>query len=309
MPVAPDRQALDVDGHRLVLTHLDKVLFPQTGTTKAAVLHYFVRVAPEMLDHCAGRPASFVRAPEGPDGQSWYAKNPPPGLPDWVTVTQVASREGPAPYVVIDSTASLLAMVNLGAYEIHVPQWTAANGPDAHDRMVFDLDPGEGVDLVLCCRIALGVRRLLAEDGLEAYPVVSGAKGLHLYVPLRPTAERRVSDYAKALAVRMQREHPDLVTAVMARAARPGKVFIDWSQNASAKTTAAPYTLRVRPRPAVAAPVTWDEVTASEHPDDLRFTPDQVADRVAERGDVLADLADPAGAHELPDRVRNRRRG
>ncbi|MCQ4040682.1 non-homologous end-joining DNA ligase [Streptantibioticus rubrisoli] len=309
MPVAPDRQALDVDGHRLILTHLNKVLFPRTGTTKAAVLHYFVQVAPEMLDHCAGRPASFVRAPDGPDGQTWYAKNPPPGLPDWVTVTQVASREGSAPYVVIDSTASLLAMVNLGAYEIHVPQWTAAGGPNAHDRLVFDLDPGEGVDLVLCCRIAGDLRQLLAEDGLRAHPVVSGSKGLHLYVPLRPAAERRASDYAKALAVRMQRERPDLVTAVMARAARPGKVFIDWSQNASAKTTAAPYTLRVRPRPAVTAPVTWDEVTACEHPDDLRFTPEQVAERVTEQGDVLADLADPAAAADLPDPVRDRRRG
>ncbi|MGW7003497.1 non-homologous end-joining DNA ligase [Streptomyces sp. NPDC054933] len=300
MPVAPDRQVLDVDGHRLVLTHLDKVLFPETGTTKAAVLHYFVRVAPEMLDHCAGRAASFVRAPDGPDGQIWYAKNPPPGLPDWVTVTRVASREGPARYVVIDSAAALLAMVNLGAYEIHVPQWTTANGPDAHDRLVFDLDPGEGADLVLCCRIAQGLRQLLADDGLDAYPVVSGSKGLHLYVPLRPAPEKRVSGYAKALAVRMQREHPDLVTAVMARAVRAGKVFIDWSQNASAKTTAAPYTLRVKRRPAVTAPVTWDEVIACEHQDDLAFTPDQVAERVAERGDALAGLADQDNRGELP---------
>ncbi|GAA1909788.1 non-homologous end-joining DNA ligase [Streptantibioticus ferralitis] len=299
MPVAPDRQVLDVDGHRLVLTHLDKVLFPDTGTTKAAVLHYFVRVAPEMLDHCAGRAASFVRAPDGPDGQIWYAKNPPPGLPDWVTTTRVASREGPARYVVIDSAAALLAMVNLGAYEIHVPQWTTANGPDAHDRLVFDLDPGEGADLVLCCRIAQGLRQLLADDGLEAYPVFSGSKGLHLYVPLRPAPEKQASGYARALAVRMQREHPDLVTAVMTRAVRAGKVFIDWSQNASAKTTAAPYTLRVKRRPAVTAPVTWDEVIACEHRDDLAFTPDQVAERVAERGDPLAGLADPANAAEL----------
>jgi bifunctional non-homologous end joining protein LigD len=132
-----DRQTVEFEGHRLVLTHLDKVLYPATGTTKAAALHYYARVAPVMVPYCAGRPASFVRAPEGPDGQRWYAKNPPPGLPEWVPVARVPSSQGTAPYVVVDSAGALLAMANLGAWEIHVPQWTVAAGPDAHDRLVL----------------------------------------------------------------------------------------------------------------------------------------------------------------------------
>ena len=294
MPARSDRQTVEFEGNRLVLTHLDKVLFPATGLTKAAALHYYTRIAAVMLPYSTGRPASFVRAPEGPGGQRWYAKNPPPGLPGWVTVKKVPSKEGPAPHVVVDSAGALLAMANLGAWEIHVPQWTVDGGQEAHDRLVLDLDPGAGADLVACCRIARRLRELLADDGLTACPVVSGVKGLHLYAAVVPAGQDRVRGYAKALAGRLEREDPRRVTAVMAKAARTGKVLIDWSQNASAKTTAAPYTLRLTDVPSIAAPVTWDEVTACERPADLWFAPEEVLDRVRRHGDLLTGLGEPS---------------
>ncbi|MDG4533098.1 non-homologous end-joining DNA ligase [Streptomyces sp. AV19] len=284
---------MDIEGHRLSLSHLDRVLFPGSGHTKAQVLHYYAQIAPVMLPHVAGRPASFVRAPEGPAGESWIAKNPPAGAPDWVPVVPVEHRDGATEQVVIDSTAALIAMVNLGAYEVHVPQWPAAAGRDAHDRLVLDLDPGPGTDLVVCCRVAERLRQLLDEDGLTACPVLSGSKGLHLYAPIRPASGRAVSAYAKGLAERLTGEHPGLVVASMAKLERRGRVLIDWSQNASAKTTAAPYTVRLRERaqgPGVAAPVTWDEVAACRSPGDLVFTPEAVVERAADRGDLLGAL-------------------
>lgn len=301
MPAAPDRQAVEVDGRRLVLSNLDRVMFPATGHTKAELVHYYAQVAPVILPHTADRAASFVRAPDGPDGQIWFAKRPPPGLPDWVSVTEIASRrKGSARHVVVDSAGALVAMANLGAWEVHVPQWTTSGGPDAHDRLVLDLDPGEGVDLVMCCRIAQRLRQMLDDDGLTAHPVTSGSKGLHLYVPLEPVPERTAAGYAKEVGVRLQAEHPGLALVSMARAERAGKVFVDWSQNASAKTTAAPYTLRVRQRPGVATPVTWDEVAACREPADLAFTPEEVMDRVQRHGDLFAPVAEPTGRGRLP---------
>ncbi|MGW1071692.1 non-homologous end-joining DNA ligase [Streptomyces sp. NPDC002537] len=300
MPASSERQVVEIEGHRLGLSHLDRVLFPASGHTKAQVLRYYAQVAAVMVPHTAGRPASFVRAPEGLEGQSWIAKNPPGGAPGWVRVVPVEHREGVTEQVVVDSAAALIAMVNLGAYEIHVPQWTAAAGPDAHDRLVLDLDPGPGTDLVVCCRVAQRLRQLLDADGLTAHAVVSGSKGLHLYAPLHPASGRAVSGYAKELAARMMGEHPGLVVVSMARIERRGKVLVDWSQNASAKTTAAPYTVRLRERPGVAAPVTWDEVASCRDPGELAFTPEQVLDRVADYGDLLAPLTGDATRAALP---------
>ncbi|GHC47555.1 non-homologous end-joining DNA ligase [Streptomyces cinnamoneus] len=301
MSASPERQVVEFEGHRLSLSHLDRLLFPASGHTKAQVLRYYAGIAPALLPHAVGRAASFVRAPEGPGGESWVAKTPPNGSPAWVPRVPVRHKDGVTEQVMIDSTAALIAMVNLGAYELHVPQWTAAAGPDAHDRLVLDLDPGAGVDLVVCCRVAERLRQLLADDGLTAFPVVSGAKGLHLYAPIAPASGRAAGRYAKQLAGRMMNEHPGLVVVSMVRAERTGKVLIDWSQNASAKTTAAPYTVRLLPgRPGVAAPVTWEEVAGCREPGDLAFTPEAVLDRFAADGDLLAGLAGDVARVPLP---------
>lgn len=290
----PERTTTTVGGRRLVLSHLEKVLWPATGTTKAEALHYYAEVAPAMLPHLRGRPASFLRFPDGVEAERFYIKNLPPGLPGWVPTVEVAGAEGPRLHVAVDDLPSLMAMANLGALEIHVPQWTRA-GADVHDRLVVDLDPGPGAGIVECCRVALLVREALAEDGLESWAKTSGAKGLHLYTRLPGRTGREASGYAKAVARRLEDGHPRLVVHRMAKALRPGRVFVDWSQNATAKTTAAPYTLRARERPTVSTPLAWGEIESCRDPRDLEFTPGQVLARVREHGDLMS------GLHEPPD--------
>jgi bifunctional non-homologous end joining protein LigD len=294
----PERTPTTVEGRSLVLSHLDKVLWPATGMTKAEALHYYAQVAPAMLPHLRGRAATFVRFPDGVEAERFYTKNPPPGTPDWVATVAVDGRDGRRTHVVVNDLASLMALANLAALEMHVPQWRDGR-PEVHDRLVVDLDPGPGAGLVECCHVACLVRDAMAEDGLKVWAKTSGAKGLHLYVPLTAAPAERVTGYARDLARRLEEAHPALVVHRMAKALRPGKVFVDWSQNASAKTTAAPYTLRARPVPAVSTPVGWEEIEACTTARDLAFTPDEVVDRVTATGDLMEGLADPARAFAL----------
>jgi bifunctional non-homologous end joining protein LigD len=195
-------------------------------------------------------------------------------------------------YVVVDRLATLVWLANLAALELHVPQWRVGprGGIRTPDLLVIDLDPGAPADLTTCCEVALLLRGLLADDGLQAWPKTSGSKGMQLYVPIVETPGEATSAYAKRLAERLARDHPTRVTATMTRAARPGKVFLDWSQNNPAKTTVAPYSLRGVDEPTVSTPVTWDEVESCRHPSDLRFGPDEVLDRVEGLGDLFAPL-------------------
>jgi bifunctional non-homologous end joining protein LigD len=291
----------EVEGRRLALSNLDKVLYPATGTTKGEVLHYYAAtVAGPLLTHLDNRPVSFLRYPDGPDGQRFFTKNPPPGTPSWVRTTPVPHHDDQqARQVVVEDLASLMWAANL-VVEFHTPQWRA-DAPEMADRLVLDLDPGAPATVVECCAVALWLRERLAADGLCAYGKTSGSKGLHLLVPLEPTPADRVSAYAKGLAVQAERELGDLVVHRMKRALRPGKVFVDFSQNAAAKTTAAPYTLRARPEPTVSAPVTWAEIQKCRTPGELVFLADGMGARLERYGDLLGPLADPDGAGRLPD--------
>ncbi|MFB7665494.1 non-homologous end-joining DNA ligase [Kitasatospora sp. NPDC056138] len=297
MAAAPDPTATvtEIEGRRLRLTHLDRVYYPGTGWTKAAALQYYLRIAPLLLPHLAGRPASFLRLPEGVTGEGFWAKRVPPGAPDWLTTLDVEHREETLRHVVVADLPTLLWVANLGALEIHVPQWR--HTPAEHDRLIVDLDPGPGTTIVDCCAVALLARRELAADGLRAWPKTSGGKGLHLLVPLRPVPERAAADYARRLAARLRAHRPDLVVDRMDRSLRTGRVFVDWSQNSSAKTTAAPYSLRAGPRPAVSAPLTWTAVRNCRRPEDLWLTPEQV---LARSRDPMSGLPTPAEAGELP---------
>ncbi|MFF9014791.1 non-homologous end-joining DNA ligase [Streptomyces sp. NPDC014870] len=289
----------EVEGRRLPLSNLDKVLHPATGTTKGELLHYYATVGAAILPHLRDRPVSFLRYPDGPEGQLFFTKNPPPGTPAWVKTTPVPRSDEPrARQVVIQDLASLMWAANL-VVEFHTPQWRAES-PAVADRLVLDLDPGPPATVVECCRVALWLRERLAADGLEAFAKTSGAKGLHLLVPLEPTPSETVSAYAKELAVRAEADHPALVVHRMAKALRPGKVFVDFSQNAAAKTTATPYTLRARPLPAVSAPVTWEEVEACDAPERLVLLMDDIAPRLERYGELLGPLLDPARAGALP---------
>ncbi|MFD3697729.1 non-homologous end-joining DNA ligase [Streptomyces sp. NPDC058646] len=288
-----------VEGRRIALSNLDKVLYPETGFTKGEVLHYYATVADALLAHVHDRPVSFLRYPDGPEGQLFFTKNPPPGTPDWVKTAPVPRSEDPsAEQVVIADMATLMWAANL-VVEFHTPQWPAGS-PAVADRLVVDLDPGPPATVVECCAAALWLRERLAADGLEAYAKTSGSKGLHLSVALEPTPSEQVSAYAKLIAQEAERELTGLVVHRMAKTLRPGKVFVDHSQNAAAKTTAAPYTLRARARPTASAPVSWAEVEACRDPADLVFLADDIAPRLERDGDLFAPLTDPGRAGRLP---------
>ena len=288
----------EVEGRRLALSNLEKVLYPASGFTKGELLHYYATVAGVLLPHLRDRPVSFLRYPDGPDGEVFFSKNVPPGAPDWVTTAEVPRSEGPAHMVLVQDLPSLMWAANL-VTEFHTPQWVIG-APEKADRLVFDLDPGPPAGVVQCCEVALWLRERLAADGITAYAKTSGSKGLHLQAALRPVDSGRASDYAKRLAVDAQKAMPGLVLHRMTRSLRPGKVFVDWSQNAARKTTAAPYTLRARPSPTVSAPVAWEEVAGCRTPADLEFRADDVVARVREHGDLLAPVLEPGTAAPLP---------
>jgi bifunctional non-homologous end joining protein LigD len=305
--VSPDTKvAVQVDGRTLSLTNLDKVLYPDTGFTKGEVLDYYTRIAPVLLPHLRNRALTFKRYPDGVDAPFFFAKNAPNGTPDWVRTARLPSpgstkNRDTVNYPVADDLATLVWAANLAALELHVPMWRidARNKPKHPDLMVFDLDPGPPATIVECCAVAKLVRDVLAEDSLVAYPKTSGSKGLQLYVPLDARDPwEDVHGYARRLAQRLEREHPDLVVWNMKKELRHGKVLVDWSQNNAAKTTVAVYSLRARPAPTVSTPVTWDEVEGCTRPDHLRFTSDAALARV----DAHGDLFEPClhGGQRLP---------
>ena len=282
---------VEVDGRRLKLTNLDKVLYPETGFTKGEVLDYYARVAPVMLPHLADRAATLIRFPDGVDAEGFFAKHAPAHTPDWVrTASVAASRSGRhIEYVVIDDLSSLIWAANLAAIEFHVPQWHVSDAAH-HDLLVLDLDPGAPATVMDCVRVAFAARELLSTHDMELYAKTSGGKGLHLYTPLDSVPAEQARELARTIALGMEAQLPDLVVSNMAKRERPGKVFLDWSQNTHAKTTVAPYSLRARPQPTVSTPVTWEQLAAAERPEELRFSPAQALEQIEEHGDLLSGL-------------------
>src|SRR3954452_8490399 len=199
----------EVEGRRLALSNLEKVLYPATGFTKGEVLHYYATTADALLPHLHDRPLSFLRYPDGPAGQVFFAKNVPPGTPDWVTTAEVPRSEGPARMVLIQDLASLIWAANL-VTEFHTPQWRIG-APGEADRLVFDLDPGPPATIVECCEVALWLRDRLGAGGVEAFPKTAGSKGLHLLAAVRQASSDQVSDYTKELAMEAERALPRLV--------------------------------------------------------------------------------------------------
>jgi bifunctional non-homologous end joining protein LigD len=297
VPNEPGKTAVQVGDRRLVISNLTKILYPQTGFTKGEVLDYYARVAPVLLPHLAGRPLTRKRYPNGVDGPSFFEKNAPRGTPEWVrTVTlpvpgSTMNRET-IDFVIVEDLPTLIWTANLASLELHVPQWKVGprGGVQDADLLVLDLDPGPPATIVQCCEVALLLKEILESDGLTGYAKTSGSKGMQLYAPLRPTPADDTRAYARSLARRLVKQRPELVVSDMTKALRHGKVLVDWSQNAAAKTTVAPYSLRARPEPTVSTPIAWDEVAACRSPDELVFLPDAVLERIEVDGDLLADL-------------------
>lgn len=280
---------IDIDGREVKLTNLDKVLYP-SGFTKAEVIDYYVRVAPVATKHLAGRCITFRRYPDGSDKEGFFEKRCNRYRPDWVPVSLgPGDRRGGIEYCRVEDTATMAWAANLAALELHAPMALAAD-LDTPRSLVFDFDPGPQTSIVECCRVALATRAVLDAVDLAGWCKTSGSKGLQMYVPLNtPGATHQgAADFALAVGQVLERQLDDRVTTVMAKVERPGKVFIDWSQNALHKTTIAPYSLRARPRPTVSTPVTWDEVQAcADGHLDLVFEADDVLGRVDQHGDLF----------------------
>jgi bifunctional non-homologous end joining protein LigD len=289
-----DRLRVEVDGRQLEISNLDKVLYPRAGFTKGEVIDYYTRIAPTLLPHLAGRPLTRTRFPNGVDGNGFFEKNAPAGTPDWVRTVRLpvpgsSKNREKIDFIVVEELATMVWLANLAALELHTPQWQVDAGGRAldPDQLVVDLDPGPPAGLPECFEVALLMRERLGADGLECCPKTSGKKGMQLVVPL-PGDEPAdaVSGYAKGVAEELAGRHSKLIVAKMAKQLRPGKVFIDWSQNNAFKTTVAPYSLRAGPTPTVSAPLAWDEVEAGTVTA-ADLTPSAVLERVATLGDLL----------------------
>jgi bifunctional non-homologous end joining protein LigD len=311
-----------VGGRTLTLTNLDKVLYPSVGFSKAEVIDYYLRIAPVMLPHIRDRAMTRLRFPDGvgPDRAPFYEKNAPIGTPEWVRRVKVNTSDGIIDYIVADDEAAVVWLANLAALEMHVPQWTVSSatpedgiislpelephaGEPLANRVVVDLDPGAGMTIVDSARAALIVGARLAEDGMLPIAQTSGSKGIQVYAAIAPTRSKSAWGYVKQLNASLHKAQPDFFVATMSVEQRAGRIYVDYNQNLAARNTIAPYSMRGRERPAVATPVTWEELGSVRGPDDLRFTPEDVLVRVAEYGDLAADLLHPDAA-QLPGRFR-----
>ena len=290
-----------VDGRSMKVTKLDELMFPSTGTTKGEILAYLVEVARWFVPHTAGRPATRKRWVEGvgtaeAPHEGFFHKNlDPRSTPEWVRRRTIEHRGDDATYPLVDDAATLCWLGQLAALEIHVPQWRFDDGGERlnPDRLVLDLDPGEGAGMPECVALALLIREVLDGVGLVSVPVTSGSKGIHLYAGLDGSlGSAAASALARELARSLEADHPDLVVSDMKKAIRTGKVLLDWSQNNGNKTTIAPYSLRGRLRPTVAVPRTWDELRPDLHQLELS----EVPGRLASLGDPLAVLLPQAAA-------------
>ena len=297
---------VDVEGRELKLSNLDKVLYPATGFTKGEVIDYYARIAPVMLPHLRGRPITLKRYPNGVDAQFFYEKNCPSHRPEWMRTLDMEARgwNTQAPkgtiiqYCLLDEAAALVWTANLAALELH-PGLATEDDVTRPTLVVFDLDPGPPADVVDCAEVALWIRGLFEELGLQCVIKTSGSKGLQLYLPLNTPADfEGTSAFSQAVAQLLEKRHPDRVVSVQNKELRKGKVLVDWYQNTSFKTTVAVYSLRARERPTVSTPLTWDEVETMASGTRMAFEAGDVLARVQEHGDLFAPVLEVE--QELP---------
>jgi len=283
---------LDIQGRHLKLSNLEKVLYPAAGFTKKDVIDYYVRIAPAIIPHLAGRALTRKRYPDGVEGEPFFEKNAPMHRPEWVKTAPIWSGRNRRTihYVLAEDLATLVWLANLAALELH-PSLALAKDVTCPTEMVFDLDPGPPANIVQCCQVGLWLREIFEHFGLKSFPKTSGSKGLQIYVPLNtPTTYDATKLFSHALAQLLEHEHPELVLSEMSKQARTGKVFVDWSQNDEHKTTIAVYSLRARERPTVSTPVNWEEVERAlkkKNADLLVFEAKQVVARFEKVGDLF----------------------
>jgi bifunctional non-homologous end joining protein LigD len=287
-----NKAELIVDGKKLPVSNLNKVLYPKAGFTKGQVIDYYIRIAPVLLPHLKDRPLTMKRYPNGVEAEFFYEKNCPVHRPKWVQTAKVWSEGNNRnmDYCLANDLPTLVWAANLADLELHT---SLARKKDVArpTMMVFDLDPGAPADIVQCCQVGIWLRDLLGEMKLKSFAKTSGSKGLQVYCPLNtPATFDQTKDLSRALAQHLERQHPNLVTSNMSKALRKGKIFVDWSQNDEHKTTICVYSLRAKEQPTVSTPVTWNEVESAlkkKNAKLLTFTSDQVLKRIEKTGDLF----------------------
>ncbi|MBZ5549233.1 MAG: non-homologous end-joining DNA ligase [Acidobacteriia bacterium] len=291
----PTSTIVEVAGRKLKLSNLEKILYPAAGFTKGQMLDFYVRIAPVLVPHLAGRPLTMKRYPEGVDQEFFFEKNAPMHRPDWVKTAPIwsGSNRRTIHFILANDLATLVWIANLASIELH-PSLSLAAQIATPTMIVFDLDPGPPANIIQCAQVGLWVRDIFAHFSLQSFPKTSGSKGLQVYVPLNtPTSYGQTKPFAHAVARLLEHEHPHLVVSDMKKAVRTNKVFVDWSQNDEHKTTISIYSLRARERPTVSTPVTWDEVESAlrkKDPQRLVFESKDVLSRVDQMGDLFGPV-------------------
>ncbi|MGB8010676.1 MAG: non-homologous end-joining DNA ligase [Terriglobales bacterium] len=285
---------VEVEGRKLKLTNLDKVLYPAARFTKGQVVDYYVRIAPVLVPHLVGRALTMKRYPEGVGAEQEYffEKNAPMHRPEWVKTAPIWSESNRRTihFILANDLSTLVWIANLASIELH-PSLSLAADVATPTMIVFDLDPGPPANIVQCAQVGLWVRAIFDHFGLRSFAKTSGSKGMQIYVPLNTaTTYEQTKSFAHAVARLLEQEHPELVVSDMKKAVRTNKVLVDWSQNDAHKTTIAVYSLRAREHPMVSTPVSWEEVELALKKKDagrLVFEAGDVRARVEKMGDLF----------------------
>jgi bifunctional non-homologous end joining protein LigD len=280
------REETQVAGVRI--SHPDKVLYPEQGTTKGELAEYYAAVAPFMLPHIAERPITLVRCPTGRQKKCFYQRHAGSGLPAHVHQIDIPGFEESGAYLYVKEVKGLVELVQMGVLEIH-PWGVSADKPERPDRIIFDLDPGEGLGFDAVVRGAFELRTTLQELGLEPFLKTTGGKGLHLVMPLARRYDwDAVKRFARSVAQRLSAEKPSHYLSKVSKAERKGRIFIDYLRNDPTSTAVAPYTTRAREGAPVATPLDWEEL--SERLDPAGFNVRTISQRLKTRGDPWRDI-------------------
>jgi bifunctional non-homologous end joining protein LigD len=295
MPAASKHSIVQIEGKDLKLSNLDKILYPASGTTKAEVIDYYVRIAPVLMTHLKNRPLTLKRYPNGVAGEFFYEKQCPAFRPSWMkTCHSSHNKDHPVHYCVANSTAALVWIANLASIELHT-MLSDIRDITKPTFLVFDLDPGPTATVLDCVWLAGYLKKMFARMKLKSFPKTSGGKGLHIAVPLNtPVTYDQTKNFAKKLAQLLEQQFPDKVTSAMKKASRHGRIFVDWSQNVEHKTTVCAYSLRARERPTVSTPVSWEELERAAKKNEVKaliFEMKDVLKRVEKLGDLYAPVA------------------
>lgn len=290
-----NKKSININNRALSLSNPEKVLYPSVGFTKVRVLEYYSRMARFILPHLKDRALTLKRYPQGVDREFFFEKRCPAHRPDWVETAEIPYGENKKiSYCLVNNLETLVWVGNLASLELHVPLARAVSHR-APDSVVFDLDPGDGADILDCAKVALILKELLVHQKLLSWVKTSGKKGLHVFVPLnsKGTSFEKTKLFSRAVAETLQNKYPDLVTAKMDKKLRKNKVFINWSQNDASKTMVCVYSLRAAEKPYVSFPLQWPELEKllkGKKPDKFQLLPAEAIKRVEKDGDLFRDI-------------------